>query len=102
MLCLIIIPRTRDHCPQVTSLMCVYSKKKTFLILPIQVLRNAMGGGGVTVRFPGKIVTKVYGSTLLALREGGWVSNLQENLALGPTQLSFIFHFHCFRSRRRT
>ena len=34
------------------------------------MLRNAVGGGGVS--FPGKRVTKVYGSTLLAL-QGGWV-----------------------------
>ena len=34
----------------------------------IQVLRNADGGGGWGVStFPGKSVTKVYGSTLLAL-----------------------------------
>ena len=30
------------------------------------------------VSFPGKSVTKVYISTLLALREGGWGSNIQE------------------------
>ena len=39
-----------------------------------QVLRNVDGGGGVT--FFGKSVTKVYGSTLLALR--GWGSKFQE------------------------
>ena len=33
----------------------------------IQVLRNTVGVGGVPA-FPGKSVTKVYGSTLLALR----------------------------------
>ena len=32
--------------------------------------------GGVS--FPGKSVIKVYGSTLLALRGGGWGSNFQE------------------------
>ena len=31
--------------------------------------------GWVGVSFPGKSVTKVYGSTLLALRGGGWGSN---------------------------
>ena len=41
----------------------------------IQVLRNADGGGVST--FPGKSVTKVYGPTLLALRGGGWGSNIQ-------------------------
>ena len=43
----------------------------------IQVLRNALGGGRVS-DFLGKSVTKMYGSTLLALRGGGWVSNFQE------------------------
>ena len=43
-----------------------------------QVLRNAVGGGGVGVSaFPEKSVTKVYGSMLLALRAGGWGSNFQ-------------------------
>ena len=42
----------------------------------IQVLRNAVGVGGVS--FPRKSVTKVYGSMLLALRGGGWGSNFQE------------------------
>ena len=41
------------------------------------MLRNAVGGGGVSA-FPEKSVTKVYGSTLLALRGGGWGSNFQE------------------------
>ena len=40
----------------------------------IQVLRNAVGGGTVS-GFPEKSITKMYGSTLLALRGGGWVSN---------------------------
>ena len=40
------------------------------------MLRNAVGGGGVS--FPEKSVTKVYRSTLLALRGGGWGSNFQE------------------------
>ena len=35
-------------------------------------------GGGVSA-FMEKSVTKVYGSTLLALRGGGWGSNFQEN-----------------------
>ena len=30
------------------------------------------------VKFPEKTVTKMYGSTLLALRGGGWVSNFQK------------------------
>ena len=42
------------------------------------MLRNADGGGGVS-NFPEKSVTKVEGSTLLALRGGGWGSNFQEN-----------------------
>ena len=42
----------------------------------IQVLRDA-GGGGVST-FPGKSVTKVYSSTLLALRVGGWGSKFQK------------------------
>ena len=41
------------------------------------MLRNAVGGGG-GVSFHGKSVTKMYGSTLLALRGGGWGSNFQE------------------------
>ena len=40
----------------------------------IQVLRNAVGAGRVS-DFPEKSVTKMYGSTLLALR---WVSNFQK------------------------
>ena len=43
----------------------------------IQVLRSADGGGGVS-DFLGKSITKVYSSTLLALRGGGWGSNFQE------------------------
>ena len=35
-------------------------------------------GGGRVSDFPEKYVTKMYGSTLLALRGGGWVSNFQE------------------------
>ena len=35
------------------------------------------GVGGVSA-FPEKSVTKVYGSTLLALRGGGWGSNFRE------------------------
>ena len=42
----------------------------------IQVLRNAVGGGWVSA-FLEKSVTEVYGSTLLALRGGGWGSNSQ-------------------------
>ena len=41
------------------------------------MLHNAVGGGRVS-DFPGKNVTKMYGSTLLALRGGGSVSNLQK------------------------
>ena len=43
----------------------------------IQVLRNVDGGGGGS-NFLGKSVTKVYGSTILALRGGGWGSKFQE------------------------
>ena len=43
-----------------------------------QVLRNAVGGGVGVSAFPGKSVMKVYDSALLALRGGGWGSNLQE------------------------
>ena len=39
----------------------------------IQVLRNADGGGRVSTLL-GKSVTKLEGSTLLALRGGGWGS----------------------------
>ena len=41
------------------------------------MLLNAVGAGRVS-DFPEKSVTKVYGSTFLALRGGGWVSNFQE------------------------
>ena len=41
----------------------------------IQVLRNAVGGGRVS-DFPDKSITKMYGSTLLALQ--GWVSTFQK------------------------
>ena len=40
------------------------------------VLHNAVGGGRVS-DFPEKSVTKKYGSTLLVLRGGGWVSNFR-------------------------
>ena len=43
------------------------------------MLRNAVGGGGVSA-FTEKSVTKMYGSTLLALRGGGWESNFQEKV----------------------
>ena len=42
------------------------------------MLRNAVGCGRVP-DFPEKSITEMYGSTLLALRGGGWVSNLQKN-----------------------
>ena len=38
----------------------------------IQVLRNPIGGRGGGIKFPGKNVTGVHSSKLLALR-GGWV-----------------------------
>ena len=38
----------------------------------MQVLHSAVRGGRVS-DFPEKSVTKMYGSTLLALRGGGWV-----------------------------
>ena len=41
----------------------------------IQVLRNVVGGGQISWE---KSVTKKYGSTLLALRGGGWESNFQK------------------------
>ena len=44
----------------------------------IQVLRNAMGRGGWVSAFPEKCVTRMYSSTLLALRGDGWVSKFQE------------------------
>ena len=46
----------------------MYSVVFTLLVRGIQVLRNADGGGGGGVsNFLEKSVTKVYGSTLLAL-----------------------------------
>ena len=42
------------------------------------MLRNAVGGGGGVPAFPEKSVMKVYGSTLLVLRGGGWGSHFQE------------------------
>ena len=41
------------------------------------MLRNAVGVGPLSA-FPEKSVTKVYGSTLLVLRGGGWGSNSLE------------------------
>ena len=41
------------------------------------MLRNAVGDGRVSDFFE-KSVGKMYGSTLLALRGGGWVSNIQK------------------------
>ena len=46
-----------------------------FRIGAIQVLRNAVGVGDFVRE---KRVTKVYGSTLLALRRGRWVTNFQK------------------------
>ena len=43
----------------------------------IQVLRNAVGGGRVS-GFLEKSITKMYGSKLLTLEGGGWVSNFQK------------------------
>ena len=45
----------------------------------IQVLCNAVGSGRVS-DFPGNSITKMYGSTLLALRGGGWVSDVQKKM----------------------
>ena len=41
------------------------------------MLRSTVGGGRVS-DFLEKSVTKMYGSTLLALLGGGWVSNFQK------------------------
>ena len=41
------------------------------------MLRNAVGESGCQIS-RGKNVTEVYGSTLLELREGGWMSNFPE------------------------
>ena len=46
-------------------------------IWAIQLLRNAVEGGRVS-DFPEKSVTNMYGSTLLALQGGVWVSNFQK------------------------
>ena len=52
------------------------------------MIRNAVGGGGGVSAFTEKSVTKMYGSTLLALRGGGWGSNFQEksvrNILMAP------------------
>ena len=56
----------------------IYIHTRIYLIGTIQVLRNAVGGGGVSA-FPEKSVTKVCGSTLLSLQGAGWGSNFQEN-----------------------
>ena len=45
----------------------------------IQVLRNAVGGGGEGCQLSRKKRYEVFGSTLLALRGGGWGLNSQEN-----------------------
>ena len=41
------------------------------------MLHNAVGNGWVS-ELPEKAFTKMYGSTLLALRGVGWVSNFQK------------------------
>ena len=41
------------------------------------MLRNAVGVDGCQISRK-KSITKMYGSTLLALRGGGWVSNFQK------------------------
>ena len=43
------------------------------------MLRIAVVGGRVS-DFPGKNVTKMYGSTLLTSRGGGWVSNFKKEI----------------------
>ena len=48
-------------------------------------------GGGVSA-FPEKSVTKVYGSTLLALRGGGWGSNSQEKALLNTSMAPMSEH----------
>ena len=52
--------------------MCVFLK---FYNVHMGVLRNAVRVG--VSDFPEKSTMKVYGSTLLELRGGGWVSNVQ-------------------------
>ena len=65
------------------------------LLGAIQVLHNAVEGGRVS-DFPGKSVTTMYGSTVLALRGGGWVSNFQKK-ALRNSWMARVpcnmFHF---------
>ena len=61
----------------VTSASLICQSTKCAMQGAIQVLRNAVGGGWVSA-FLEKIVTEVYGSTLLALQGGGWRSNSQE------------------------
>ena len=56
-----------SHIPGARTLKKIIEKK---VFGAIQVLRNAVGGGGVS-SFPKNSVTKVYYSTLLALRGGG-------------------------------
>ena len=41
------------------------------------MLHNRVGGGRVS-DFPEKGVAKMYGSTLIVLRGGGWVPNFQK------------------------
>ena len=52
------------------------------------MLRNAVGGGEGVSAFKEKSVTKMYGSTLLALRGGGRGSHFQEksvrNILMAP------------------
>ena len=53
---------------------------------PFKCYVTQLGVGGVS--FHEKSVTKMYGSTLLALRGGGWGSNFQEksvrNILMAP------------------
>ena len=76
------LPNDDDQFVEVTGIVlstcqCQSFLSHTFFDLKygsIQVLCNAMRVSA----FPEKSVTKVYGSMLLALRDGGWRSNFQE------------------------
>ena len=55
------------------------------VVLVLVVVVPWRWGGMSLSDFPEKSVTKVNGSMLLALRGGGWVSNIQENSVVHVT-----------------
>ena len=68
-------------CVCVCVCVCVYVCACVFVCVyvgPFKCYVTQRGGCEGVSAFTEKRITKVYGSTLLALRGGGWVSNIHE------------------------